>query len=343
MNSIIKILAFLALPSLGWSQPFDPQSCLGFLALQFDPLNFDHYPIYFDDDSVLTLSQTGDYQGAEAIEEYVRFVSESSPFVAEKLETTRLFQGSILPDGQTGPPFGFDPATGICKFTLIESTGVVHDPDLTLGGATKYAYLINLSYSIATHKIVKWDSYFSTAFLEEFFFVHHTPAVAELICDILTGSTCQEALGTDNPEPGLKPRKCANRLARLPLADEGGYVDGNTFGCRTLHSVFAQTNSNHCAHLSLIPTEDPNGKIKCNVSAGKDPSQLFTDAEIAKLFELCAQDPELDGDTCFAIVEPRKPTSKPTTKASKKKESSKKMSHMSNKMGKKKKSKRSKA
>ena len=85
MNIFTSTLLILLLPSLGWSAPaspdeqdlFDPAGCMGFFALNFTILNFDRYPVYFDDDSVLTVAQTGEYKGAEDILEYVLFVDAS--------------------------------------------------------------------------------------------------------------------------------------------------------------------------------------------------------------------------------------------------------------------------
>ena len=59
--------------------------CVGsFLALDppFNLRSFDLYETWFDDNSTLTLAQAGNYKGADGIEEYVRFVFPSSPYIA---------------------------------------------------------------------------------------------------------------------------------------------------------------------------------------------------------------------------------------------------------------------
>ena len=64
-----------------------------------------------------------------------------------------------------------------------------------------------------------------------------------------------------------------------------GYFDGNSQGCRLLHSVFAQGNPEaHCAHLAINATMDPLGIFKCQNSSSTPPSDLFTDEEF-KLFD----------------------------------------------------------
>ena len=121
--------------------------------------------------------------------------------------------------------------------------------------------------------------------------------MVSFVCDTLTSSTCQRTLGDSNPEPGLFHKNCIKGLSNLPLTegDVYVYVDGDKLGCRALYGVFATQNPNCCAHLSLRPTEDPNGSIKCKDSAQKDPLDFFTKAEIAKIFDVCEDDPDLDG------------------------------------------------
>ena len=47
-----------------------------------------------------------------------------------------------------------------------------------------------------------------------------------------------------------------------------------------LHSFFASTNDVYCPHISSEAEEDINGFVKCNESAGRDPADLFTAAEL---------------------------------------------------------------
>mmetsp|Transcript_475 Transcript_475/g.872 ORF Transcript_475/g.872 Transcript_475/m.872 type:complete len:519 (-) Transcript_475:184-1740(-) len=74
---------------------------------------------------------------------------------------------------------------------------------------------------------------------------------------------------------------CEASLANLPIVTEDMYFDGNSQGCRALHSVFAAVNSKHCAHLSLDPKNDTDGKIKCQQSKGILPEDLFDEDDFA--------------------------------------------------------------
>merc|ERR1711865_1012826 len=64
------------------------------------------------------------------------------------------------------------------------------------------------------------------------------------------------------------------------MGGEDHTFDGNSLSCRYLHTVFAATNTNHCAHISLIPAEDPKGNIKCQTSANTAPDEYFSQTEI---------------------------------------------------------------
>jgi len=99
-----------------------------------------------------------------------------------------------------------------------------------------------------------------------------------------------------------QPENCIEALAALPVAETASLaVDGNSQGCRALHSVFAETNpANHCPHISLTPVEDPNEKIKCQTSTNIQTTDLFTDEEL-DLFDEYALRNDIDpnvGHTC---------------------------------------------
>ena len=98
--------------------------------------------------------------------------------------------------------------------------------------------------------------------------------------------TMQEACAdvyAQNGNPSIE--ECLDKMADLPVASDNFYVDGNDAGCRKLHAVFAGFNDEHCPHLSFIPIEDVNGKIKCQTSQNLQVADYFTEAEIAKYAE----------------------------------------------------------
>jgi hypothetical protein len=89
-----------------------------------------------------------------------------------------------------------------------------------------------------------------------------TPIAPSAMENCLAKYNALPSYGTDDPD--------------FPLA----YLDGNTQGCRVIHSVFARTNSDHCPHISFEADEDINGLVKCNESKKVLPSDLFTQQQL---------------------------------------------------------------
>ena len=104
------------------------------------------------------------------------------------------------------------------------------------------------------------------------------------------------------------------------MVGDGGYLDGNTKGCRILHSAFAETNDKHCPHLSFVPEEDYLGRVKCQSSGGVQPEDLFSDQELT-FFQKYGEEHGLPRDTLFAECEVANvdpaPSISPTTKSTK--------------------------
>lgn len=73
---------------------------------------------------------------------------------------------------------------------------------------------------------------------------------------------------------------CMADLLTLP-AHEEGRIDGNSFGCRILHSLLVPVDNNHCAHISFGPEYDLNCALKCQKSKGLTNEDVFHPAEIA--------------------------------------------------------------
>ena len=81
---------------------FTPQQCGAFSELDFDFRQFDRYPEYFRGDSVMTLAEAGSYIGEVNIEEYVRFLTDTSPYL---ISSARFYNGETTLTG-------FDSTTG---------------------------------------------------------------------------------------------------------------------------------------------------------------------------------------------------------------------------------------
>ena len=79
-------------------------------------------------------------------------------------------------------------------------------------------------------------------------------------------------------------RRCLrkyNALPALTYSAEGiGYVDGDSRGCRVLHSEMASNNLDHCPHVTFEHEMDVNGYIKCSQSAFVPPDEPFTSEEV---------------------------------------------------------------
>lgn len=83
----------------------------------------------------------------------------------------------------------------------------------------------------------------------------------------------------------LSMEECLTKYRALPQVDEIGgstFIDGDTKGCRVLHSAFAATNPKHCPHVSFEAEEDAKGLVKCSTGGGMYPTNLFSNATIAK-------------------------------------------------------------
>ncbi len=117
-------------------------------------------------------------------------------------------------------------------------------------------------------------------------------SVFDYICTVYT-ETCGNLI-TQVPN-------CLETLSQLPTLESGGpFFDGDSTGCRSLHAVFAASNTKHCAHISFDPLEDSDGEIKCQVSEKRLDSEFFTEEDI-QFYETFSTsvgvDPEL-GHNC---------------------------------------------
>jgi hypothetical protein len=255
-----------------------------FLALRrlnFNTAAFDRYTTYFRDDSVMELAQTGVYMGADNIEEYIKFAfADFSPYI------------SNFTAGKTVNEFiGYD--NGQCVFTQLRSITYVMDPNTT-DAPEPYdvAFLLKLYLDFEQRYLSRINVFYTDDFMRVYFdkFLNSVPT-RNLVCNVMQGP-CLSILNATYDNNNVT---CATMLNELPSTDSTKYyVDGKSQGCRALHAVFAETNpTNHCAHLSFTPLQDPSGNIKCQSSKNKLPSELFTANEI-QIFESFAESVGID-------------------------------------------------
>ena len=230
-------LVITAIPSLTANE------CVGsFIALD-PPLylrNFDLYENWFDDNSSMTLAQAGNYKGAGDIEEYVRFSSPSSPYIAAL--------GDIRSDFSF---VSFDAEKRSCvtlllghgRFQLSEMAGNElfefvamytlewRFDDQKVGNINVYCAPLSWPWALCgprwcvadkPHRLRRTDD---PSFLAHFFSALSTPAVDNFVCKTMRDSCADVWAANDLTSLG----ECEAKLAALPFAEgDSAYVDGNT-------------------------------------------------------------------------------------------------------------------
>lgn len=100
----------------------------------------------------------------------------------------------------------------------------------------------------------------------------------------------------------LTQQTCQEKWDALPINEEGALIDGNSKGCRIVHAAMAALNKKHCPHLSFLPVEDVDGKVKCQESGMRSPLDVFTQWELDKFREAAAEH-GFSRDTMFEELE----------------------------------------
>lgn len=238
----------------------------------YDPGDFDRYGVYFREDSTFTLAQAGVYKGPDSIEEYVKFAFPAfSPYFVSTPGNT--FGSSELPQF-------LEYENGLCVFLIFGRATYTMEPTTTsVTGDSPTSYDVPLMgkvyFDYANGYAPRTDIYYHLDFLELFFGTFlNSDETRRHTCSVLEN----ECNGIIPPQPD----DCLGELAAQPIAETSYLrVDGDSQGCRALHAAFAETNpDNHCAHVSLLPFEDPQGRIKCQSSSNIAVEDLFTEADM---------------------------------------------------------------
>jgi hypothetical protein len=147
------------------------------------------------------------------------------------------------------------------------------------GNRVRYSYTPDLSVSVVTHDIYLPSVFFTELLADQF----NSTSVAIDTCEVLE-TICPATFEYNNFE---SREECVSQMTTLPTitANERGLatVDGNSTGCRALHSSLAQRSpSVHCPHISFSPQNDTSGKVKCS-GEGKNtaPEEYFTKEDFA--------------------------------------------------------------
>jgi hypothetical protein len=268
---IFHLLSFLRVDSRFSLSPVTPRfrCLLSFIQLEFDLENFDKYDVYFKNSSVMTLAQTGEYQGPDNIKEYVKFVYAGfSPF---------FLTGPKGPQYKSEEKYiDYNRRTGECIFIINFIGEYSMNPATTsTDGGVLSSAMVKLFYKLSDDYVSRINVYYTIGFLDLLFanFLNSNNT-RQYVCDVMKGSNCGSIIET--------PIDCVNKLADLSAANGAlKYVDGYSQGCRALHSVFASTNPIHCPHISFTSMVDLNGYIKCQTSKKMSYNDLFTSEELA--------------------------------------------------------------
>mmetsp|Transcript_3826 Transcript_3826/g.6863 ORF Transcript_3826/g.6863 Transcript_3826/m.6863 type:complete len:339 (+) Transcript_3826:89-1105(+) len=271
------------------------EKCMCFYALLGSGLDLGNSTTFssaFNDVSVQNFAQTGQYVGVDGISEYLSFVKGGE-------------RGFVKDYVLMGQPLFLD-MTGStmeqCVATTAERRRLSFNPlysqdnqdmcvDVVAGSTLYYTMTRNPEAPVTIQKVNVWfpDELISETFPS----VANTMATSEFVCDTIV-NTC--GYDTSSKKKAHKKRgkswmkskskkamkECMKTLNSMPSFGSGelSYIDGNTKGCRILHSVFANTNPNHCPHISFEADEDVNGLIKCNESKQTPLTDLFTEQQL---------------------------------------------------------------
>lgn len=275
--------------------------CLSLVSLNISLFDYDQYPVYFHENSTMTVLQTGTYTGPEGIEEYVRIADDANPYVSTK--TTVATDTQLLPEE-------FNPETGECVARSMLSFGFQMNPELTDGSRIFVGTIFKFYFSIPQQKIDRANGYFKPALFNHYFgSALDSDAGRGYVCDVLTRNEgCEETrLANDD----MDHETCMRRLKELPMneGDESN-IDGFSQGCRFLHSVLADSRPLHCPHLSFVPLADENDEIKCHESENPSFDDLFTQEDLEAFHRFCESRPELNNSAeCFVELPPPAPVS----------------------------------
>lgn len=286
---INQILSFFSLPTISFSTESrfglclfnTDQNCINLIATLpcllslflsgFDYFNFDRYNEWFNDNSTFLLAETGIYQGADEIQEYVAFIQAKyfSSFTSEE----RLFLQIAEASWNTCQVNLFFTNTAILNSAVTGSSGC-----LEFLGATKIKYTPGFAALFGGFVVNQVTLFYPGPLLAQLFGTAlNTNEVGAYVCGVMENS-CNSTFVANNLT--TSPDACPTKFSSLDPVGPDGYLDGNTKGCRILHAAFAESNDAHCAHISFIPELDPKGQIKCQTGDGLELSDLFTPQEL---------------------------------------------------------------
>lgn len=275
-----------------WAQlSFRVACAVRYQLLGFQLTNYDEYPTYFREDSVMELAQAGTYKGLQAIQEYVTFTAPDSTYLT----------GGTYVISDMSRLGGYDPKTGLCIFDLAVRRRFETDPTTTNPDTLPFdGYSgAKLYYDLCNNYITRIDLWFPLGLVNHVFVdILESTQTRDYICNQLATSCAPYISDFD-------AATCQSNLAALPAVTNGEYSDGDSSGCRALHAAFVSLRPEvHCAHVSLSPTDlDPDGSAKCSQSKGTLVSDVFAEEDLA-FFRKFVADNGVDPDVGFVSPGP---------------------------------------
>lgn len=233
-----------------------------FELLQLDFEDFTRFPKYFNENSTMYVAQTGIYHGVDGIEEYIRFVSKSNPYITER-DTVAVSPMKL---------HGFDPVEETCSFSLHRAIRLETNPEMAVEGTVVFAIFTLVEFDYRQNVISTVHTGFKKDSVDLLFgVILNTEGVRNHICDVSGSSLCNET------NVGMTHEQCMENLWELPAMTNGDRLDGDSVGCRAIHAILSEWDSRHCPHISFEPQADYQGKVKCQTTIGLQEEDLFDD------------------------------------------------------------------
>lgn len=226
-----------------------------------DPTQFD---TILREDSTMILPQAGTYTGPTAFMEYIKFGTSVGDY----------FSHGPAINAYVDRFNGYDAETDTCEYLMTyQAEYHLDDQFATLAQHVNVTFMIKFHMAYSEGPALKNAIYYYTSDWLTYLFddMLNNDKVALNICHHLVDSC-------NNTVDGLPQANCLEKFNNLPvLNSDRAHVDGNSKGCRELHVVMAEMDpKGHCPHIAYTPTEDPEGRIKCQESQELQPEDYFT-------------------------------------------------------------------